>query len=190
MEKPIIILFLLFIGLNGFGQDKEKLDSLLKESLNDKEISDYHIQVFNAGKLLKNEDDNVMLSITDSLFSKNNDRKYFYFILFTKSMNGSDGFYSEALANSSYNFINNNLGDFLNYFLNSEILTEKDFDNWVQCCYGEISIVYENDIRKGMDGLMEILMMYGEKVGKNENEILEKFCNQLNLVHENLTSKK
>ena len=41
-----------------------------------------------------------------------------------------------------------------------------------------------------MDGLMEILMMYGEKVGKNENEILEKFCNQLNLVHENLTSKK
>lgn len=94
---------------------------LISNCLNDTTISQYFKYVFNSVHLLSNPDDNVMLTIADSLFSTIQDRQLFYFLVFTKSMNKSDGFYSEAIGLSATKFITEQTENFADYFNNVRI---------------------------------------------------------------------
>ena len=115
------------------------LETELNNALEDPSIDDYYKETLNKGRLIIADDDK-MLAITDSLFNSNPKKDFFYFMVFTRSMNGSDGFYSEALDVSSHKFILSNTVAFAHYFAGSTLLTETDMENWARYVIGELFI--------------------------------------------------
>ena len=118
----------------------------LKKVLNHPTIDNYYKEIYKHEKLIQ-ADDIKMLSIMDSLFTKNQETSLFFFIVFTKSMNGSDGFYSEALGFSALEFITTHTIEFASYFNIMPNLTEKDMDNWVFYIMGELQISADDELK-------------------------------------------
>jgi hypothetical protein len=129
----------------------------------------YFNEIYQKEELIKS-DDNQMLSIMDSLFTKDADKGLFYFVVFTKSLNGADGFYSEGAGQSAFNYITNNPRQFAQYFKTSEKLNPKDLDNWADSIVGEIIILNENNELKAVNDLETNLTekMKGEKIEYRE----------------------
>lgn len=116
----------------------------LDKALNNPSIDNYYKDVYRQEKLIWT-DENKMLSITENLFTKDTDKDLFYFIVFTKSMNGADGFYSESLGLSALKFITANTAVFADYFNVAPKLNQKDLEKWAYCIWGEIQISEEGN---------------------------------------------
>lgn len=139
---------------------------------------EYYKDVYSQEKLIP-ADDILMLSITDSLFTENSENELFYFVVFTKSMIGSDGFYSEALGLSCFNFITTQPNKFANYFLTEPKLTEGDLNNWADYIFGEIQISRENEEMKSIKEL-EIQLIPHTTENKN---LLERLITKIKNAH-------
>lgn len=160
---------------------KENSDTLIGYKKYNSEY-DYYFDIYKQEKLIA-ADDILMLSITDSLFSKDKENELFYFIVFTKSMNGSDGFYSEAVGLSCFNFITTNPITFAKYFLSESKLNDNDFKNWADYIYGEIQISRENQEHEAIRELEELLK---EKVKDSKNEyreLIDKLIDEIKTAH-------
>ena len=184
-EKEVLKERLAFLGyeVNNSQTPIMELDSLLNVALNDDKINSYYKDVYNAGKLIHQDDDNVILSITDSIFTNVNERRYFYFIVFTKSMNGSDGFYSEALGLRAKEFVENNTERFAHYFNASPLLTEKDFNNWAYYILGEIAITQEHNEPDGIIELEEKLIKNIKEQRKEYKPIIEDLITKVDYAY-------
>lgn len=156
----------------------------LNNTLANNTIDNYFKDVYHQEKLIP-ADDNKMLSITDSLFTTDEKTDLFYFIVFTKSMNGSDGFYSEALGISAFNFVSKNTEWFADYFNIAPKLTNKDMDNWANYVYGEIQISREGEELKAIKEL-EVIVLENIKVARKEyRPVIEKFIGKIKKAHNN-----
>ena len=133
-------------------------------------VDDYFENIYRQEKLIIAEDI-IMLSVVDSLSSNDPDKNLFYFIVFTKSMNGSDGFYSEAVALAAFEYITTQTERFAVYFNTSPKLTDMDMDNWASYIFGEIEISRENHELKAVDEL-EIQLLDNIKGAENEYKVI------------------
>ena len=143
---------------------------------------DYYLDIYKQEKLIA-ADDILMLSITDSLFTKDEENELFYFIVFTKSMNGSDGFYSEAVGLSCFNFITTNPIRFAKYFSSDTKLNNNDFNNWADYIYGEIQISRENQEQEAIGELDKLLR---DKIKDSKVEyknIIDKLIDEIKNAH-------
>ena len=94
-------------------------------------------------------------------------------------MNGSDGFYSEAVGLSSFEFVTTKTEKFADYFNIAPRLTDQDMENWVQYVYGEIQISRENHEEKAV---MELESQLFENIKGNRKEysvIIEQFIEKI-----------
>lgn len=154
----------------------------LNNALANPEIEDYYKQVFQQKKLLP-EDDNKMLSITDSLFTTNPQTDLFYFMVFTRSMNGSDGFYSEAVGLSAFNFVNQHTEQFADYFNIAPGLDEKDMDNWANFIHGEIQISKEGKEEKAVQELESTVFENLKGARKEYKPVMENLIQKIRNIH-------
>jgi len=178
--------------INGGAEYKEyipdsiKINSPYQIELNNvlkiESIDKYYKEVYYQEKLIS-ADDNLMLSITDSLFSTNQETDLFYFIVFTKSMNGSGGFYSEALGLSSFDFVSKKTEWFTDYFNIAPKLTDKDMDNWASSIYGEIQISRENEEEKAIIELENQLLDNIKEARKEYRPVIEKLIEKIKKAH-------
>lgn len=150
----------------------------LNKALADTTIDEYYKEIYRQEKLIS-ADDNKMLSLTENLYTDNPDKDLFFFIVFTKSMNGSDGFYSEALGLSSFEFVTTKTESFAHYFNIAPKLTDQDMDNWAQYVYGEIQISRENQEEKAVKGLETQLLKNIEGDRKEYRVIIEQFIEKI-----------
>lgn len=186
MRKQIIFWILILIFGSSYGQEvnsenKSPNQLLIEKSLNDTTIDSYYKDIFRSGNLLSHPDDNMMLSITDSLFTVNPNRQLFYFLVFTKSMNKSDGFYSEAVGLRAFQFINEHTSRFADYFNIAPYLNDSDFNNWVNYICGEIMIAYED---KEEEAIKQLSIRLKENIKGDRKEyliIVNKFIESLKL---------
>lgn len=155
----------------------------LNTSMNNKAIDNYYKETLRRQRLIGHNDDNKMLSITDSLFSKDTNNDLFYFLVFTKSMNGSDGFYSEALGFSSLEFIETKTEWFADYFNVAPLLTEKDMDNWASYIYCEIGISRENHELETVLALEEKLLKNIQEARKEYRPIIKQLIAKIKKAH-------
>lgn len=125
----------------------------IERALKDSTIDSYYKDILEKGHLVSHPNDNVMLSITDSLFTTHQNRQLFYFMVFTKSMNKSDGFYSEALGLSAMDFVMKHTDRFADYFNIVPLLNKNDFNNWIDYVWGEIMISAENHEKETVEKL-------------------------------------
>ena len=116
----------------------------INEALSDPEIDDYYKEIYKKKEIIAAED-SKMLSITEKLFTDNSSQDLFYFIVFTKSMNGADGFYAEAVAESAYKYVTTKTIEFADYFNIAPGLTDEDLTNWAEFVSGEIKITKEGN---------------------------------------------
>lgn len=163
---------------------KSPMQIELDIALKNESIDNYYIEVYQQEKLIL-ADDYKMLSITDSLFTKSPKTDLFYFIVFTKSMNGSDGFYSEAIGLSAFNFITKKTEWFADYFSIAPKLSEKDMDNWARYVYSEIQISRENEEGKAVKELEKQLLENIKGARKEYQPVIEKLIEKIKIAHKN-----
>lgn len=156
----------------------------LDNSLKNESIDNYYKEVYRTEKLIS-ADDNKMLSITDSLFTNDSETDLFYFIVFTKSMNGSDGFYSEALGQSAYDFVTKKTEWFADYFNIAPKLIDKDMENWANYIYGEIQISSEDEEEKAVNELVNELLENIKGARKEYKPVIEKLIEKIRKAHNN-----
>lgn len=144
----------------------------LNKALKDPKVDNYYKEIYLKEKLILT-DDNKMLSITDSLFTTDLTKDLFYFIVFTKSMNSPDGFYSEALGLSAMDFVTKKTEWFADYFSVAPKLTEQDLNNWAEYISGEIKISSENHEQKAVNKLEKELLK-NIRLSRQEYEVVIK----------------
>ncbi|MBR9918592.1 hypothetical protein GYB29_13170 [bacterium] len=130
----------------------------IEKALLDSNVNSYFKQVYYKNQIISG-DDSVMLSITDSLFSSESQYHAFYFMVFTRSMNGADGFYSEALGFAAMEFLETHTLEFVNYFNSLALLDSSDLRNWANCVYGEIQLSSEENELEAISNLKKTLSM-------------------------------
>lgn len=161
---------------------KEETASPFRQELNkalaDTTIDDYYKEIYRQEKLIS-ADDNKMLSITENLFTDDPDKDLFYFVVFTKSMNGSDGFYSEALGLSSFEFVSTKTEKFTDYFNIAPKLTDHDMDNWARYVCGEIGISREYHEEKAVKELEKQLLENIKETRKEYRVIIEQLIERI-----------
>jgi hypothetical protein len=167
-----------YIKINGLDY-KSPAELNIEKALGDSTIDRYYKDILSKGCLLSHPDDNKMLSITDSLFTERDDRHLFYFMVFTKSMNKSDGFYSEALGLSAMKFVNEHTDRFADYFNIVPLLDENDFNNWIDYVWGEIMITAENNEKETVDKFATQLYNNIKGNRKEYKLIIDKFIDGL-----------
>lgn len=156
----------------------------INKALTDNSIDKYYKDIYHQEKLIS-ADDNKMLSITDSLFTTNENTDLFYFIVFTKSMNGSDGFYSEALALSSFDFLTQKTESFADYFNSAPNLTEKDMDNWAYYVYAEMQISREGEKLEAIKEFETVALANIKEARKEYKPVIEKLIEKIKKAHNN-----
>lgn len=108
-------------------------------------IDDYYKEIYKKEMLVPAED-GKMLSITELLFSSAGEYDLFYFVVFTKSLNGADGAYAEAAGNAALRFVNERTALFAEYFSsNLAKLKSNDLDKWAYFIKSEIAIAHEGN---------------------------------------------
>ena len=163
---------------------KSPMQVELDNALGNESIDKYYKEAYQQEKLIS-ADDNKMLSITDSLFTNDTETDLFYFIVFTKSMNGSDGFYSEALGLSTFDFVTKKTEWFADYFNIAPKLTDQDMDNWAYYVYGEIQISRESEEEKAVKELEIQLLKNIEGNRKEYKVVIERFIEKIKKAHNN-----
>ncbi len=114
-----------------------------------------------------------MMSILDSL-SSTSAKQSFYFVVFTKSMNGADGFISEGIGQSAFNFITTKTDKFAGYFNSLPELGTVDLNNWADHILGEIQVSNENRVEKAVSELESLLTKNVNQSGEERKLIIEK----------------
>lgn len=150
----------------------------LSLALKNQAIDNYYKEIYKKEQCISAAD-TIMLSITDSLFTADKETDLFYFIVFTKSMNGADGFYSEALGLSAFDFFYRKTAWFTEYFNIAEKLTEKDMDNWAYYIYSEIKISREGEESKAIKELETVVLENIKKSRKEYRTVLENFIDKI-----------
>ena len=151
---------------------KEELHQELEAAIKNADIRDYYKKVLREGKLIKAED-SLMLTITELLFTPEQDKDLFYFLVFTKSLNGADGFYSEAMGLAAMDFLRENTGAFTTYFDKAPKLTAVDLKNWADCIYGELQISEEGNEEQAIFDLEKDLLQNVK--GSDQEGVIARF---------------
>lgn len=150
----------------------------LKKALADPTIDSYYKEIYRQEKLIP-ADDSKMLSITEKLFTEDPDKDLFFFLVFTKSMAGSDGAYSEAVGHSAFKFVTKKTEWFADYFNVAPKLNDQDLDNWARHVYGEIKISRENEEKKAVKELESQLLQNIKGVRKEYEVVVKRFIEKI-----------
>lgn len=145
---------------------------------------EYFKKIYTQEKLII-ADDILMLSITDSLFTKQKDTEEYYFVVFTKSMIGSDGFYSEALSQSSMNYISKHPLKFAKYFTTNPKLNDVDLKNWSRFIYYEMLLEGEESIDEYILELEKTLNEKSMNSNPKYNKLLKNVIIEIKTAHNN-----
>jgi hypothetical protein len=86
-----------------------------------------------------------VLSLLDSIFTKNKETAPFYFLTITRTMEKADGAYAEPLGMMGKHFVETRTKQFIDYFENESLLTSHDFNEWASTVSGEIEILSDNE---------------------------------------------
>lgn len=151
----------------------------LDSTFENDDVDDYYKEIYKEEKLIP-ADDSKMLSVTEKLFTLETENDFFYFVVFTKSMNGADGFFAEALGMSALKFVQENTERFAEFFSsNVTKLNEKDLDNWAYYVNSEIKISNEG---KEKEAIKELEQHVNKKTADSDSKskaVMEKFLKKL-----------
>ncbi|MCB0397919.1 MAG: hypothetical protein KDD36_14805 [Flavobacteriales bacterium] len=152
----------------------------IKTAFLDSTINPYFMETFKQQQLVHHRNDNQMLEITDSLFSMDPDKQLFYFLVFTRSLNGADGFYAEGAGLAAHEFVTTRTIDFASYFAMAPGLREEDLALWADQVLGELTTSHEGHEREALNQLNVKLRGNINATGPEIHAIVDSFINIMN----------
>jgi hypothetical protein len=152
----------------------------LNNALADQTIDNYYKEIYKKEKLILTND-KKMLSIPEKLFTNSSNNDLFFFIVFTKSLNDSDGFYSESVGLTAFEFVTKKTEHFAYYFNIEPKLNEQDMNNWAEYVFREIQITGENE-KKAIKELESQLFKNLKGTKKEYEIIIKKFIEKVKSV--------
>ncbi len=203
--KVIIILTLGLLSCNNSANKKPVDNETAKDSLahfdtfyldenevNNNEYKEFHQCDFNKflnnpktpqlakdiylGKEWDLSNDTEVLSLLDSLKAKDKTSRPFYFKVITLSKKKSDGYYSEGLGHTGYNYVVHNTQEFVSYFENKQCHTDNDLATWADIVILEFSIRRNGSYDKPIvDDYINKLKSNCKDCSTAQKEIINKF---------------
>lgn len=150
----------------------------LNEYLLDRKIPIALRSLFNGdGSALNDSEDN--LALIDSLFSKDDKRHPFYFVLVTRVFWWADGAFAEPLYMAVKDYIQGQPYQFSYYFLNEKVLTEADLFNWADAVAMEIGISDEGNEKAAIDNVEKIMKINCKDCSAEQLELINRFIVKL-----------
>lgn len=149
-------------------------NSQLNEVTADSSTLSYFNKIKRQQKLIRS-DDAQMLSIADSLFTEDELNQGLYFLVFTKSMNGADGFYSEMVSKSALEYLTTRTDQFIQNFRSIHELNDLDFDNWAVYVYSEIQLNNEGHELEEVNKLEKVLLERVKDKSTSDKKVIELF---------------
>ena len=166
-----LLLVLLLLSLNAFGQAPIDVASYLNNRQVSKIAKDFY-----KGRFKASDDKNTM-SIVDSLKTRNNTTRPFYIYLVSKIMTTADGALSEAVGYASKEFFKlhpNALVEFL--YANNKMVEKKFISAWALQIAGEIMIDCEGNEKQC---IRKSLQKTGAKTTKKNKARLTRFYKKI-----------
>ncbi|GCC53172.1 hypothetical protein SanaruYs_34150 [Chryseotalea sanaruensis] len=96
--------------------------------LTHKQIPQVYKDLYNGKR--QPADDEDTLPLLDSMFTSNTEIKPFYFSTITRTMEKTDGAYTEPLGMMEKHFVEKKAKEFVDYYINNSFLTDKDLEEW------------------------------------------------------------
>jgi hypothetical protein len=182
------LLLILLMGSNTFAQTNESqfASHPISFYLNHDKIPAICKDLYLKKIHLYKGDDNAVLGLMDSIFSKNKQTQPFYFLTLTRTMYEADGYYAEGMGVMAKSFVEKNSKEFVNYFIKESILTNKDFFEWAKCVEGEIEIGSEGKEQEELIELKKEMIKNCIGCGVGQKKKIEEFISS---VDELLPSK-
>lgn len=150
---------------------------LMSFYINHKEIPQVCKDLFRNIRQPSDEVD--VLALLDSVFTSNNKTRPFYFLTITRTMTKADGAYAEPLGMMAKQFVETRTKEFINYFHNESLLTDKDFDEWAKTVAGEIEISSSGREREELMILKEKMKLDCEKCDERQINTINDFVDRV-----------
>ena len=97
-------------------------------------------------------------------------------------MNGADGFYAEAVAESAFKFVTTKTVQFADYFNTAPSLTDEDLTNWAEFVSGEIIISKDGNEENAAKELENKLLVNIAGSKKEYLVVIEQFIKKVNIT--------
>jgi len=120
-----------------------------------------------------------ILSLLDSIFTSNIETKPFYFLTITKTMEKADGAYAEPLGMMGKQFVEKRTTEFVDYFINNSLLTDKDFEEWAKTVAGEIQISADGHEKEELERLKEKMKLNCDNCNGRQNKVVINFLEKV-----------
>jgi len=120
-----------------------------------------------------------VLALLDSVFTSNDETRPFYFLTITQTMTKADGAYAEPLGMMGKQFVETRTKEFVGYFHNESLLTDKDFDEWAKTVAGEIEISSSGREKEELHGLKEKMKLNCEKCDERQIKTINDFVDRV-----------
>lgn len=154
-NKPLwFSLLLLFFGIFLFScttqERKTKISTSSKDTtylaynnLSQEEVQTYFDTIITAGQFVRHPNDILVLSPSDSLFSKNDSLVPYYFEVFTKWMKGTDGYVSEGAGVAALDYLEANPSRFVKLLSAWKDTSVHAYSEWQGAIEREVEITHE-----------------------------------------------
>jgi hypothetical protein len=150
---------------------------LISFYINHKEIPQVCKDLFRNTRQPSDEVD--VLALLDSVFTSNDKTRPFYFLTITRTMTKADGAYAEPLGMMAKQFVETRTKEFINYFRNESLLTDKDFEEWAKKVAGEIEISSSGREKAELKILKEKMKLDCEKCDKEQTKTINDFVDKV-----------
>lgn len=180
--KTVLISIFMLLIIVGTAQsqtsDKQALyQKELDAALKNPDVSEYHKITYKSGKFLYTFQTDLLQVTADSLFTRVPELDLFYFMVFTRSMNGADNEYPKQAADAAYRFVTTRTAEFVEYFTNAPGLTDQDLDHWAKHLALEISRKYPKAKMESADDLGK--MMRTALGGVSDGDVIDRLVGKV-----------
>jgi hypothetical protein len=124
-------------------------------------------------------DDTETLALLDSLLTTNSETEPFYFLTITRTIEKADGAYSESLGLIGKQYLEKRTKEFVKYFIDEPLLTDKDFENWAKIVAGEIQISAEGQEKEELERLQNGLISNCNTCTAGQIKMVENFVDRV-----------
>jgi hypothetical protein len=142
-----------------------------------KQIPQVCKDLYNGKRLPSDEVD--ILSLLDSVFTSNVETKPFYFLTITRTMEKADGAYAEPLGMMGKQFVEKKTKEFVDYFLNNLLLTDKDFEEWAKTVAGEIEISADGHEKEELERLRNTMTSNCDNCSNRQSKLISNFLDRV-----------
>ena len=94
-------------------------------------------------------------------------------------MERADGAYAEPLGIMGKEFVERKTKEFVDYFLNNSLLTDKDFEEWEKTVAGEIEISADGKEKEELERLREKMTSNCGDCNNRQSKLIDTFLNRV-----------